>query len=162
TEAYAKANHLWWDASMPEPVFTDVLELDLGTVQPALAGPRRPQDRVLLGQMKSMWRRDLVDAFGKSNNRETINVARWADEGGESARAKTPGQTMPAVNEMAAREGVQARLEGADAHGGLAGSGGAQVRDDGGVSIELDGRRFRLYHGDVVIPAITSCTNTSN
>src|SRR5258708_926039 len=48
-EAYAKAQGLWRDATTPDPVFTNVLELDLGTVQPSLAGPKRPQDRVQLG-----------------------------------------------------------------------------------------------------------------
>jgi aconitate hydratase len=48
-EAYAKAQGLWHDEKSPEPVFTDTLELDLGTVEPSLAGPRRPQDRVALG-----------------------------------------------------------------------------------------------------------------
>ncbi len=175
TEAYCKANMLWLDASTPEPEFTDVVELDLGTVQPALAGPKRPQDRVLLNQMKSMWRRELVDSFGKSNNRETINVDRWADEGGESGRVKAPGQTMPAVNEMSAgARGTQQASETPDAihgsaklvatasAGGLAGSGGAAVQDPGGVCVELEGRKFRLYNGDIVVAAITSCTNTSN
>src|SRR5205814_7798813 len=48
-EAYAKAQGMWRDADTPDPVFTDVLALDLGSVQPSLAGPKRPQDRVLLG-----------------------------------------------------------------------------------------------------------------
>src|SRR6267378_721991 len=47
-EAYAKAQGLWRDANTPDPVFTDLLELDLGSVEPSLAGPRRPQDRVAL------------------------------------------------------------------------------------------------------------------
>ncbi len=181
TEAYCRANFLWHDDTTPEPEFTDIMELDLGTIQPALAGPKRPQDRVILSQMKSMWRRELVDSFGKSNNRETINVDRWADEGGESGRVKAPGETMPAVNEMSAgatpaavppRQAqmnatpvaihASARLTAADSAGGGSGSGGAQVMDPPGVSVEIDGRRFRLYNGDVVIAAITSCTNTSN
>src|SRR5260370_721778 len=49
-EAYAKAQGLWRDANTPDPAFTDLLELDLGSVEPSLAGPRRPQDRAALGQ----------------------------------------------------------------------------------------------------------------
>src|SRR3546814_2631862 len=47
-EAYAKAQGMWRDANTPDPIFTDSLELDIGTVEPALAGPKRPQDRVAL------------------------------------------------------------------------------------------------------------------
>jgi aconitate hydratase len=58
-EAYAKAQGLWRDESAPEPVFTDTIELDLSTVEPSLAGPKRPQDRVALSKMKSAWRAGL-------------------------------------------------------------------------------------------------------
>src|SRR5690606_20959491 len=47
-EAYAKAQGLWWDAHTPDPLFTDTLSLDLGDIEPSLAGPKRPQDRVPL------------------------------------------------------------------------------------------------------------------
>jgi aconitate hydratase len=52
-EAYCKANGLFWTKGTPEPEFTDVMELDLSTVQPSLAGPKRPQDRVLLKDVKA-------------------------------------------------------------------------------------------------------------
>jgi aconitate hydratase len=64
TEAYAKANGFWWDASKPDPEFTDVLELDLGTVQPSLAGPKRPQDRVLLKDIKANFKKALTEPLG--------------------------------------------------------------------------------------------------
>jgi aconitate hydratase len=66
TEAYAKANHLWWDASAPDPVFTDVLELDLATVQPSLAGPKRPQDRVELKSVKAEFLKSLGAPMGNT------------------------------------------------------------------------------------------------
>ena len=66
TEAYCKANGLWWDASKPDPEFTDVLELDLGTIQPSLAGPKRPQDRVLLKDVKSEFTKALSAPMGNS------------------------------------------------------------------------------------------------
>ncbi len=58
-EAYSRAQGLWGGEG-PEPVFADVLELDLGTVEPSLAGPKRPQDRVGLGSMQSAWREGLT------------------------------------------------------------------------------------------------------
>ncbi len=59
-EAYAHAQGLWHDASAPEPIFTDTLEIDLSEVEPSLAGPKRPQDRVPLSAMKAQWRAGLV------------------------------------------------------------------------------------------------------
>jgi aconitate hydratase len=134
TEAYCRANMLWRDASTPEPEFTDVLELDLSTVRPSLAGPKRPQDRVLLTEMQATWQKELVDSFGKKVPAETVNLNRWVAEGGNTAGA--------AVNP----------------------DNGAPTGDAGcdGVDVTLDGTRFKLHHGDVVIAAITSCTNTSN
>ncbi|GMV25061.1 MAG: aconitate hydratase [Phycisphaerae bacterium] len=159
-EAYCKANGLFWTPGSPEPEFTDLLELDLSTVQPSLAGPKRPQDRVLLSQMKARWLRELADSFGKPTNAEITNQDRWADEGGESGRVKAPGQTMPAVN--VASTGTPAPATTAATQGGLAGSSGTLVKESPGTPVELDGRRFRMFHGDIVIAAITSCTNTSN
>ncbi|WP_428388398.1 aconitate hydratase AcnA [Mucisphaera sp.] len=64
-EQYAKAQGLWRDDSLPI-VYSDDLELDLGSVEPALAGPKRPQDRVALSAMQSQWRQDLSATFGRS------------------------------------------------------------------------------------------------
>jgi aconitate hydratase len=127
-ERYCKANGLWWSADAPEAVFTETLELDMGTVQPSLAGPRRPQDRVLLSQMKPQWRKDLVDTFGMKAASEGVRLDRWTSEGGQpAAEDETPDE----VGEHCA-------------------------------VVEMNKRRFSLHHGDVVIAAITSCTNTSN
>jgi aconitate hydratase len=98
-EAYAKANMMWkHDAG--QPVFTDELGLDLGSVQPSLAGPKRPQDRVLVADAATAFKTALEGEFGKAG-------------------------------EVAKRVGVE-------------------------------GHNHDLGHGDVVIAAITSCTNTSN
>ncbi len=67
TEAYAKANGFWWDASQAAPEFTDVMELDLGTIQPSLAGPKRPQDRVLLKDVKSEFAKALTAPLGNQS-----------------------------------------------------------------------------------------------
>ncbi|MEZ7127099.1 aconitate hydratase AcnA [Nonomuraea sp. AD125B] len=58
-ESYAKAQGLWLDPSAPEPVFSEYIELDLGTVVPSIAGPKRPQDRIALSDAKHAWRRDV-------------------------------------------------------------------------------------------------------
>ncbi len=99
-EAYAKAQGMWHDESSPEPVFTDTLSLDLGDVEPSLAGPRRPQDKVLLSQAASAFKGEL-EKFG-----------------------------VPA----------------------------AEI----GKRVPVAGTDYTLGHGDVVVAAITSCTNTSN
>jgi aconitate hydratase len=95
-EAYAKAQGMWRDAKTPDPVFTDTLELDLGNVEPSLAGPKRPQDRVALSATASSF------------------AASLAEMGGGDRR------------------------------------------------VPVDGTNYELKDGDVVIAAITSCTNTSN
>jgi aconitate hydratase len=67
TEAYCKANSLWHDESSPQPEFTDVLELDLSTVQPSLAGPKRPQDRVELKNVKGEFFKSLAAPMGNTS-----------------------------------------------------------------------------------------------
>lgn len=99
-ENYAKAQGVWRD-DRNDPVFTDVLELELSSVEPSLAGPKRPQDRIALSKVSESFLKDLTTAFKRN-----------ADE----------------VNKEQA----------------------------------VEGRDFTLTHGDVMIAAITSCTNTSN
>ncbi len=73
-EVYAKSQGLWRDAFSPEPIFTDVLELDLATVLPSVAGPRRPQDRLTLDLVAESFRAELADSYGKGGeiNRRVI------------------------------------------------------------------------------------------
>src|SRR3990167_5062116 len=97
-EAYAKEQGLWADPANPDPIFTDMLELDMGTVVPSLAGPKRPQDKVALTEVDDLFNADLSKVYGKSSN-----------------------QRVP-----------------------------------------VEGRDHDIGDGDVVIAAITSCTNTSN
>jgi aconitate hydratase len=63
--AYAQEQGLWRDASSPEPLFTDTLELDMGTIEPSLAGPKRPQDRVLLADVDDQFNKELDDTYQK-------------------------------------------------------------------------------------------------
>ena len=99
-EAYAKAQGMWRDANSPDPVFTDSLELDMGTVEPSLAGPKRPQDKIALSAAKAGFEKALPELVGPKNAKDGVPVSA---------------------------------------------SGG-----------------YTLKNGDVVIAAITSCTNTSN
>ena len=101
-EEYCKAQGLWRDSNAPEPVFSDTLELDLSTVEPSLAGPKRPQDRVALANAAAAFAKDLAAG--------TMGV---------------PG-------------------------------------DEATKRVKVEGADYDLGHGDVVISAITSCTNTSN
>jgi aconitate hydratase len=96
--AYAQAQGLWCDAASPEPLFTDTLELDMATIEPSLAGPKRPQDRVLLSEVDDQFNQELASTYRK----------------GDEPRVK------------------------------------------------VDGEDYDVGNGDVVIAAITSCTNTSN
>src|SRR4051812_1189245 len=99
-EAYAKAQGMWCTPETPDPVFTDFLELDLNDVQPSLAGPKRPQDRVLLDAAKEAFTTAMDTEFRKA----------------------------------------------------------AEL----GRRVKVEGTNYDLGHGDVVLAAITSCTNTSN
>jgi aconitate hydratase len=65
--AYAQAQGLWRDAGTPEPLFTDTLELDMSTIEPSLAGPKRPQDRVLLRELDDKFNQELDDTYQKGN-----------------------------------------------------------------------------------------------
>ncbi|MCB9956274.1 MAG: aconitate hydratase AcnA [Caulobacterales bacterium] len=99
-EAYAKEQGMWRDSSTPDPVFTDTLSLDLSTVGASLAGPKRPQDRVALGDAPASFAAALDKEYGKAS--------------------------------------------------------------EAGKRVAVKGEKYDLGHGDVVIAAITSCTNTSN
>ncbi|TVQ57603.1 MAG: aconitate hydratase AcnA, partial [Phycisphaerales bacterium] len=131
-EQYYKEQGMWREDSR-EIKYSTVLELDMSTVEPSLAGPRRPQDRVPLSGMKEQWEQDLSITFDKTAPTKNSTVESFATEGG--------GQTAIAEGAAVATESDP----------GL-----------GGVEVEFDGETFKLKHGSVVIAAITSCTNTSN
>ncbi|MFI4861086.1 MAG: aconitate hydratase AcnA [Phycisphaerales bacterium JB063] len=130
-EQYCKANRLWRTAEEEAAiVYTDTLELDLATVEPALAGPKRPQDRIDLSAMQSNWQNDLSTTFGKTTTAKDSTPQSMTAEGGPA-----PGLVASATSTMEPPSSAQ---------------------------VTYDGESFELTHGDVVIAAITSCTNTSN
>jgi aconitate hydratase len=146
-EAYAKAQGLWRDDSSADPVFTDTLELDLGDVVPAIAGPKRPQDRIALTDAKDAFFETL-----SSFNDEAAGALR--PDIGSFPASDPPGNGSGTANGSPTEPPV-----GAPAATAVAGERGT---DDSIEVTDAEGNKFDLDHGRVVIAAITSCTNTSN
>ncbi|HMQ16418.1 MAG TPA: aconitate hydratase AcnA, partial [Phycisphaerae bacterium] len=88
-ERYCKEQGLFRTDASVDPAYTEVLTLDLGSVEPSLAGPRRPQDRVALSAMKAQWRADLSTVFGKAARDATSTVDSFVGEGGQAAATAT-------------------------------------------------------------------------
>src|SRR3954462_12270987 len=140
-ERYAKENGLWHDPSA-EPEFSETLQLDLATVEPSLAGPKRPQDRVPLKAAKPMFREALASYVDGASIRNSVDES--VDETFPASDPTAPGSASGPAPEPSAAAG---------AHGGT--SKPVPVTFADGTDAVLD-------HGAVVIAAITSCINTSN
>jgi aconitate hydratase len=138
-EAYCKENLLWHEAE-EHPTYSQVVELDLSTVEPSLAGPRRPQDRVPLREAKDAFLHELP-SFG-------------VDYG--NAKDEAIAESFPASDPPAHIEPGHEELAEAPAAVAVAEPEPAAAR------VQLGDLEFQLEHGSVVIAAITSCTNTSN
>jgi len=134
-EAYAKAQGLWLEQDAPEAKYSEYLELDLSTVVPSIAGPKRPQDRILLSEAKEAFRRDLPNYC---NDTETLPATTLTGTFEANYNSSRPG------NGESAAEGAQGRLSHP-------------------VTITSpQGGEYTVDHGMVAIASITSCTNTSN
>jgi aconitate hydratase len=135
-EAYYKEQGLFRTDETPEPIFNTLLELDLATVEPSVAGPRRPQDRVPLNDLKRSFWTAMKTVFNREIQSDDVagrGYMRWVGEAGTPADA----EFTPSSNRANLYKGYQA-------------------------SVKLDGQEIALTHGAAVIAAITSCTNTSN
>ncbi|MGQ0841766.1 aconitate hydratase [Actinokineospora sp.] len=144
-EAYAKAQGLWHSVDSSEPVFSESLELDLATVVPSIAGPKRPQDRIELT--------DARDAF-------RVALGSYATDAPESTVDEAAKESFPASDSPApAASGNGSAGKPFDYHSAAAGAEGRTSRP---TTVTLDGATFEIDHGAVAIAAITSCTNTSN
>ncbi len=145
-EAYAKEQGLWHDESSPDPVFSETLEVDLSTITPSLAGPKRPQDRVPLSDSKAMFRAALTESLP--------SVANAVDQ--------ASAQSFPASDPVSPAASV-AGTGDPDPTASTESTPMAASRPKATIPVRLDdGTTFDLDHGHVVIAAITSCTNTSN
>ena len=161
-EAYAKAQGLFRTDDSPEPIFNESLSLDLSTVVPSLAGPKRPQDRVALSDMRSSFQAAFPNGLhshadgtehqhpgrGVHGRRGTVDEASDESFPASDPPSYTRDPQAGANAERAPERHVPESLP-ADAH-----YKAAEVR--------LDGQRHSIRTGSVVIAAITSCTNTSN
>ena len=141
-EAYAKTQKLWHDPSQ-EPVFSEYLELDLATVVPSIAGPKRPQDRILLSEAKSRFEQDILGYATPSTSDSIVDL-----ESKHSFPASDPGQA-PGDEEPTTRP--------------VHINSGAPANASKPVPVTTpDGEKYILDNGAVTLAAITSCTNTSN
>src|SRR4051812_51442 len=125
-QAYAKAQGMYRTKTTPDPIFTDVLKLELASVEPSVAGPKRPQDRIALKDVKNGFATSMEKEFNKGG-----------DGGGKDVFELHPSIATAPLDKNFAKAGSSKRYA-------------------------VEGRNHDLGHGDVVIAAITSCTNTSN
>jgi aconitate hydratase len=150
-EAYAKEQGLWHEEDAEEPTYSDTVELDLGDVEPSLAGPKRPQDRVPLHGAKDAFRGALAELIGRDQEEEIANAH-------DEAVAETFPASDPTADAVPGHEAPPSQI-GAPA---VAAGTVLAERSDTAVEVTMEGETFKLDHGHVVIAAITSCTNTSN
>lgn len=140
-EAYAKEQGLWHDASK-ELVFSEYMELDLGTVVPSIAGPKRPQDRILLSEAKSQFEKDIVNYADPSTSDSLVDL-----ESKHSFPASDPGAGPGDEDHDTRPVHISSGVNGSSKP----------------VPVTTpDGESYILDHGAVTLAAITSCTNTSN
>ncbi len=139
--AYAKAQGMWLDPQDPaEPEFSEYLELDLSTVVPSVAGPKRPQDRIELSKSKVQFRSDLNNYTTTSGNPDVQDFVAEGGNPGKHGRNELPSVPAESYNLGRTSDG----------------------RASNPVKVEYDGEEMVLDHGMVAIASITSCTNTSN
>lgn len=146
-EKYLKANMLWRE-NEEKIKFSEVMELNLESIIPSIAGPKRPQDKIALGNIKNSF----IDILKKSYEREyvtpeTRSGGLWSNEGGHLEENVRSAATE---TQKIAEAGIEIEPEPQKINGMKS------------VSIKLDNSEFLLSDGSVVIAAITSCTNTSN
>ena len=148
-DAYAREQGMFHDESSEDPTFSATLELDLGDVEPSIAGPKRPQDRVPLAQAKQAF----LEAMREFDPEAAEQMGNGVDEASEES---FPASDPPAEDHDDERGRPRPAVSGAAA---------AMLERRSGDEIEVtleDGTTVELDHGRVVIAAITSCTNTSN
>ena len=139
-EQYAKQQSLWHDPSR-EPAFSECMELDLSTVVPSIAGPKRPQDRILLAEAKEQFEKDLTNYADVDHDLVDLTIS-------ESFPASDPPGLSPEDSESEHEHHHRSHAP--------------KVASKPSPVTTADGASFTLDHGSVALAAITSCTNTSN
>ena len=139
-EAYYKAQGLFHTAGAPEAEYSATLSLDLGTVEPSVAGPKRPQDRVLLSKTPASFASKLPELQGPNANKSVVRqMVRWEGEGGHASKGGELSSSVGVLEEESDNDAMHS------------------VERRFGINPEK-----YLTDGSIVIAAITSCTNTSN
>ncbi len=153
-EAYAKAQGLWHDASR-EPAFSEYLELDLATIVPSIAGPKRPQDRVAITEAKQAFR-EALPTYAPDGDSDPDDAAEEGSSVDESVEETFPASDP--ASPFAHGNGAAGKP-----HHAVTGNGNGRQRASKPTRVVMeDGTETEVDHGHVVIAAITSCTNTSN
>ena len=157
-EAYMRAQGLFHTPDSPEATYSATLSLDLSTVEPSVAGPKRPQDRVLLSEAAGSFRQQLPNLLGVHGNKSAARqMVRWEGEGGHMSASgdvtSSIGAPAPAVDQDLVP--VATLTPGPQPIHVEAPVTSVKAR----YGIDPDPY---LDHGSIVIAAITSCTNTSN
>ncbi len=147
-EKYAREQNLFRTDETPDPEFNETLELDLSTVEPSLAGPRRPQDRLPVSELPNVFFNSYSDKLG-----DTREKTEYDEEVIESFPASDPPASMAGGN---------SGHSDVDQHPATPQMPVATIKRTQGVEISVKGADVELNHGAVAIAAITSCTNTSN
>ncbi|MFE0450621.1 aconitate hydratase [Streptomyces sp. NPDC058914] len=146
-EAYAKEQGLWLDPKA-EPDFSEKLELDLSTVVPSIAGPKRPQDRIVLAEAAQQFAKDVLNYVEVP----TVQAGTAASPVDEASDESFPASDAPAYGHQENGAGAPQHAEGT----------GAPVPSNPVTVTAPDGSTYEIDHGAVTVAAITSCTNTSN
>jgi aconitate hydratase A / 2-methylisocitrate dehydratase len=155
-EAYAREQGLWHDERSEEPTFSDRIELDLGEVVPSIAGPKRPQDRVALTDAKAAFQRALSGLVPDYDFRDEASAESFPSS--DAPATAVPGRGGGSHDPCAHSPSSPGGNGGEWSHGGATATASSSA-----VQVTLaDGTHTQIDHGDVVIAAITSCTNTSN
>jgi aconitate hydratase len=161
TEAYFRAQGMFHTPDAPEAEYSATLELDLATVEPSVAGPKRPQDRVLVPDVAESFASQLPTLQGPNANKAVVRqMVRWEGEGGHASASgdvsSSAGASSPAVPEL-----VQVLTTTHDDRSGGATVAVAETAHSVEARFGVDPEKY-LVDGSIVIAAITSCTNTSN
>ena len=175
-EAYYKEQGIFRTEEAPDPEFSEMLELDMDTVESSLAGPRRPQDRVALSDMQPSFRQALADMVGVDDS--LVSNGSKDDAYNHADEESFPASDTPNPDIKSHTEADTESMEASDTPAGAADATGEgdgdptsgaepegdepEARPDGAITVTVDGEEMYIKHGSAVIAAITSCTNTSN